>query len=258
MSYKSIIYEKKEAIASITLNRPDSGNAISTQLSRELAELCVSINSDEEVRVITITGTGEHFCLGTDPAELPSVIARAAKQSSSYPSIVKTILSIDRPVIAAINGDALGQGLELALACDLRIAVEIARFGLPQIASGYIPGDGGTQLLPRIIGRTKAMEIILLGETIDATLACEIGLVNKVVPLRELMPTVMEMATQLSSGAPLSLRYAKEAVCQGLDLTLEQGLHLEADLYHLLQTTEDRIEGIKAFQQRRTAKFKGK
>jgi enoyl-CoA hydratase/carnithine racemase len=248
MSYKSIIYEKKGFIASITLNLPDSGNAISTQLSQELAGLCASINSDEEVRVVTITGAGKHFCLGTELAE----------QNTEPHSVAKTILSIDRPAITAINGDALGQGLELALACDLRIAADTARFGLPQITSGSIPGDGGTQLLPRIIGRTKAMEIILLGEAIDATLACEIGLVNKVVPLRELMPTVMEMATKLSSGAALSLRYAKEAVCQGLDLTLDQGLRLEADLYHLLQTTEDRIEGITAFQQRRTPKFKGK
>jgi enoyl-CoA hydratase/carnithine racemase len=248
MSYRSIIYEKKEFIASITLNSPDSGNAISTRLSQELAGLCASINSDEEIRVITITGAGKHFCLGTELAE----------QKTEPHSVAKTILHIDRPVIAAINGDALGQGLELALACDLRIAADTSRFGLPQIASGSIPWDGGTQLLPRIVGRTKAMEIILLGEAIDATLACEIGLVNKVVPLRELMPTVMEMATKLSSGATLSLRYAKEAVCQGLDLTLDQGLHLEADLYHLLQTTEDRIEGIAAFQQRRTPKFKGK
>ena len=248
MSYKSIIYEKKEFIASIKLNRPDSGNAISTQLSQELAGLCASINSDEEIRVVTITGAGKHFCLGIELAE----------RNTEPHSVAKTILSIDRPVIATINGDALGQGLELALACDLRIAADTACFGLPQIASGSIPGDGGTQLLPRIIGRTKAMEIILLGEAIDATMAFEIGLVNKVVPLRELMPTVMEMATKLSSGAALSLRYAKEAVCQGLDLTLDQGLHLEADLYHLLQTTEDRIEGIKAFQQRRKPQFKGK
>ena len=250
MPYTTLAYEKRGFVASIALNLPDSGNAITTRLSQELAGLCASINSDEEIRVVTITGAGKHFCLGTDPAY--------KEQAIEPPSIAKTILNIDRPVIAAINGAALGQGLELALACDLRIAADTARCGLPQIASGSIPQDGGTQLLPRIIGRTKAMEIILLGEAIDATLACEIGLVSKVVPLRELMPTVMEMATQLSSRAPLSLRYAKEAVCQGLDLTLEQGLHLEADLYHLLQTTEDRIEGIKAFQQRRTPQFRGK
>lgn len=248
MSYKSIIYEKKEFIASITLNRPDSGNAISAQLSQELADVCAHIKSDEEMNVVIITGAGKHFCLGTDLTE----------QKTEPPSVAKTLLDIDRPVIAAINGDALGQGLELALACDIRIAADTAHFGLPQIASGHIPWDGGTQLLPRIVGRTKAMEMILLGEAIDATFACEIGLVNKVVPLRELMPTVMDIAKAMTARAPLSLRYAKEAVCQGLDLTLEQGLRLEADLYHLLQTTEDRVEGIKAFQERRTVKFQGK
>jgi enoyl-CoA hydratase len=248
MSYKSIIYEKKEFIASITLNRPDSGNAISAQLSHELADVCAHIKSDEEINVVIITGAGKHFCLGTELVE----------QKREPPSVAKMILDIARPVIAAINGDALGQGLELALACDIRIAVETAHFGLPQISSGSIPWDGATQLLPRIVGRTKAMEMILLGEAIDAKLACETGLVNKVIPLKELMPTVMEMAKAMTARAPLSLRYAKEAVCQGLDLTLEQALHLEADLYHLLQTTEDRIEGIKAFRERRTAKFKGK
>jgi enoyl-CoA hydratase/carnithine racemase len=250
MPYTTLAYEKRGFAAIIALNLPDSGNAITTRLSQELAGLCASINSDEEIRVVTITGAGKHFCLGTDLAY--------KEQEIEPPSIAKTILNIERPVIAAINGDALGQGLELALACDLRIAADTARFGLPQIASGSIPWDGGTQLLPRIIGRTKAMEIVLLGEAIDATQACEIGLVNKVVPLRELMPTVMEMAATITAKAPISLRYAKEAVCQGLDLTLEQGLHLEADLYHLLQTTEDRIEGIKAFQQRRTPQFRGK
>ena len=250
MTYNTLIYEKGEFVASITLNLPDSGNAITTRLSQELADLCASINSDEEISVVTITGAGKHFCLGTDLAY--------REQATEPPSIAKAILNIACPVIAAINGDALGQGLELALACDLRIAAETARLGLPQIASGSIPCNGGTQLLPRIVGRTKAMEIILLGEVIDAKQAYDIGLVNKVVPLGELMPTVMEMATQLSSRAPLSLKYAKEAIRQGLDLTLEQGLHLEADLYHLLQTTEDRIEGVKAFQQRRTPQFKGK
>lgn len=248
MSYKSIIYEKKESVGSITLNRPDSGNAISAQLSHELADVCAHIKSDEEICVVTITGAGEHFCLGTELAE----------QKTEPPFAAKTILNIERPVIAAINGDALGQGLELALACDLRIAADTARLGLHQIASGYIPGDGGTQLLPRIVGRTKAMEMILLGEAIDAPLAFEIGLVNNVVPLGELMPTVLEMTKAMTARAPLSLRYAKEAVCQGLNLTLEQALHLEADLYHLLQTTEDRIEGIKAFRERRTANFKAK
>lgn len=248
MSYKCIIYEGRESVGTIVLNRPDSGNAITSQLSRELHDLCALINGDEEIRVVIITGAGKQFCLGTEQGE----------QEKELPSVAKTVLHISRPVIAAINGDALGQGLELALACDLRIAADTARFGLPHIASGCIPWDGGTQLLPRIVGRTKAMEMILLGELIDAKLAYEIGLVNKVVPPGELTTAVTEIARAMCSKAPLSLRYAKEAVCQGLDLTLEQGMRLEADLYHLLQTTEDRIEGITAFRERRNPKFQGK
>ena len=157
-----------------------------------------------------------------------------------------------------INGDALGQGLELALACDLRIAAETAHFGFPQITSGFIPWDGGTQLLPRIIGRGKAIEMILTGETIGAPQAYEMGLINKVVSSKKLMPTVMETAQLISSKAPIALRHTKEAIRKGLELTLEQGLRLEADLYLLLQTTDDRIEGVKAFRERRQPQFKGK
>jgi len=250
MTYNALIYEKKGFVGSITLNLPDSGNAITTRLSEELADVCASINSDEAIRVVTIAGAGKHFCVGTDLAH--------REQETELPSIAKMIINIDRPVIAAINGDALGQGLELALACDLRIAVEIAHFGLPQIISGFIPWDGGTQLLPRIIGRGKAMEMILTGETIDAMQAYELGLVNKVVSPKELMPVAVETARIMSLSAPIALRHAKEAIHKGLELTLDQGLHLEADLYFLLQTTEDRTEGIKAFRERKTPQFKGK
>ncbi|MDY7018741.1 MAG: enoyl-CoA hydratase-related protein [Chloroflexota bacterium] len=244
--YRTIIYEKKGGVGYITLNHPDIGNALTAQLSHEFADAFAGITADEEVKVVIITGMGKHFCIGSDPTE-----------ESLHP-IVKTILNIDQPIIAAINGDALGQGLELALACDLRIAADTAHFGLPQIVSAFIPSDGGTQLLPRIIGRGGAMEMILTGETINATRAYEIGLVNKVVPSQELIPTVTEMANEIASRASISLKFAKEAICKGLDLTLEQGLHLEADLYALLQTTEDRVEGIKAFQERRKPQFKGR
>jgi len=245
MSYRTIVYEKKGFVGTITLNCPDSGNAVTAQLSHELADVCASITADEEVRAVIITGAGKHFCLGSSAEKSPA-------------QIVNAIINLDRIVIAAINGDVLGQGLELALACDLRVAADIAHFGLPQITSGVIPWDGGTQLLPRIIGRGPAMEMILTGETIDATRAYEIGLANKVVPLPELMSTAIEMANEIASRAPASLRFAKEAICKGLDLTLEQGLHLEFDLYSLLQTTNDRIEGITAFQERRAPEFKGK
>jgi len=182
----------------------------------------------------------------------------AKEQRIELLSVTSSILSINQPVIGAINGDALGQGLEMALACDIRIAAETARLGLSQIASGFIPWDGGTQLLPRIVGKTKAAELIFTGETLDARQACEIGLVGKVLPAKELMPTVMEIAQAMSLKAPIALRHTKEAVHKGLDLTLEQGLRLEADLYLLLQTTEDRVEGIKAFLERRQPQFKGR
>jgi Enoyl-CoA hydratase/carnithine racemase len=254
MIYNTLIYQKTEFVGNITLNRPADGNTIDAQLAAELADICVSIKADETIKIVTITGTGGKFCLGTSQSMLSSY----REQELELPSVTNTILDIDRPVIAAINGDVLGQGLELALACDLRIAADIAHFGLPQITLGLIPWGGGTQLLPRILGRGKAIEMILMGETIDALQAHEIGLVNKVVPSQELMPAVTKIANELASRASTSLRYAKEAVHKGLDLTLEQGLHLEADLYALLQTTEDRTEGIKAFLERRKPQFKGK
>jgi enoyl-CoA hydratase len=257
MIYKTLIYQKTEFVGNITLNRPADGNTINAQLAQEFADICANINQDETVRVVTITGAGEsYFCAGTDPTMLPSMAEE--KQQANLPSVAKSIFDVNQPVIAAINGDALGQGLELALACDLRIAAAAAHFGLPQITSGVIPWDGGTQLLPRIVGRGKAMEMILMGETIDATQAYEIGLVNKVIPSKKLTATGAEMAREISLRAPISLRYAKEAIHKGLELTLEQGLHLEADLYFLLQTTEDRTEGIKAFLARRQPQFKAK
>ena len=196
MTYNTLIYEKRGLVASITLNLPDSGNAITTQLALELADVCTSFNQDETVRVVTISGAGErHFCVGTDPSVLPSTAQE--EQQKDLLSVSKTISTITKPVIAMINGDALGQGLELALACDLRIAAETAHFGFPQITSGFIPWDGGTQLLPRIIGRGKAIEMILTGETIGAPQAYEMGLINKVVSSKKLMPTVMELAGKL-------------------------------------------------------------
>ena len=167
------------------------------------------------------------------------------------------IASINCPVIAAINGDALGQGLELALSCDIRIAADTARFGLPQVGQGILPGDGGTQRLARIVGRGKAMELLLTGNTIDASEALAIGLVNQVVAGGKLIAEVETMAAAVVSKGPLALRYAKEAVIKGLDLTLEQGLRLEADLYLLLHTTADRTEGIRAFLEKKRPQFKG-
>ena len=165
--------------------------------------------------------------------------------------------AVNCPVIAAVNGDCLGAGLELALSCDIRICSENARFGFPEVCYGLIPGGGGTQRLPRIVGKGKATEMILTGEPIDAGEAYRTGLVTKVMPADRLSDVAEEVAGTLISRAPIAVKYAKEAVNKGTDMTLEQGLRLEADLSFLLQTTEDRAEGIAAFLEKRTASFKG-
>jgi enoyl-CoA hydratase len=260
MLKSSLILQKNNHIAAITLNRPDSNNAINLQMGQEMDDICHRINQDNDIYVVTITGAGGVFCGG---GELEKAFHSGRKQSRSDEEILKkynvalSVASIEKPVIAAVNGDALGQGLELALACDIRIAAQKARFGFPEVATGLIPSDGGTQRLPRIIGKGKALELILTAEIIDAASALEIGLVTKVVPAESLNAEVDTLVKAIAAKAPVSLRYIKEAINKGLDLTLEQGLRLEADLYFLLHTTGDRTEGIKAFQQKRPAEFKG-
>ena len=255
MSYMSLVYQKVGAVGIITLNCPASENAIDLKLAAELGDVCSGISKDQGVKVVVITGTGERtFATGIDPHELS--LEFEDDQEAVWLSVAAQVSNLTCPVIAAINGDALGQGLELALACDLRIAVETARFAMFHVAFGLIPWDGATQRLPRLVGAAKAMEMLLTGQIIDATEACRIGLITKVVRREELMPLATEVGQKMASKASLALRYAKEAIIKGLDLTLEQGLHLEADLYALLQTTEDRIEGIRAFREKRPPQFK--
>lgn len=246
MSYETIICEKKGPIGFITLNRPRVGNAINAQMARELAEACRNINQDEEISAVILMAAGDSFCSGCEPGEW-EVAGDAPRE----------IASLERVVIAAIAGDALGEGLELALACDIRVASEGARFCLPHTAYGLIPGGGGTQRLPRLVGRGKALEMILTAEPIDAEEAFRTGLVNKVVPSEQLHQEVEELAKRITPKGPIALRYCKEAVNKGLDLSLEQGLRLEADLYFLIQTTQDRMEGIRSFLEKRSPQFKG-
>ena len=250
MPYATVIYTKDNHIAYLTLNRPEADNAINQQLAQELASICCQINRDNDVYVVIITGAGDKtFCSG---GELVS-----PESGSSY-GAATAIASLSQPVIAAINGDALGQGLELALSCDIRLASDKAKFGFPQVVEGLIPMDGGTQRLPRIVGKGKALELILTAETISAQEALEIGLVNKVIAKEELVAESEAVAKTLTTKGPIALRYAKEAINKGLDLTLEQGLHLEADLYFLLHTTADRTEGIRAFLEKRPPHFKSR
>ena len=260
MPYSTIVYTKREHTASITLNRPEVDNIINPQLAQELREVCREINQDDSIYVVTITGAGDRlFCGGS---ELEKSIqaggtSAALEDLGAQYNVATAIAGIDRPVIAAINGDALGQGLELALSCDIRIASDRAQFGFPQVTLGLIPMDGGTQRLPRIVGSGKALELVFTGETINAEEALEIGLVSKVVAQENLASEVEALSQSITSKAPIALRFIKEAVNKGLDLTLEQGLRLEADLYFLLHTTADRTEGIKAFLEKRTPRFKG-
>jgi len=257
MPHKTIIYRKEEQLVWLTLNRPLAGNIMNLELASELGDACREINQDEEVRAVIITGAGQTFCSGADLDELSSLTLGELSRTNPASLASRAVSAVNCPVIAAINGDALGAGLELALSCDIRVASENARFGFPETSYGLIPGGGGTQRLPRIVGKGKATEVILTAEPIDAAEAYRIGLVSKVVPGDKLAGEAGEIAKRLISRAPIAVRYAKEALNKGMDMTLDQGLRLEADLSFLLQSTEDRAEGIRAFLEKRTAHFKG-
>jgi len=248
MPYSTVIYTKKDHLAYLTLNRPEAGNSINLELSQELEDACRRINQDDAIYVVILSGAGDKAFCKSSQAEKPGAVYGAAS----------AVASIEKPVIAVINGDALGQGLELALSCDIRLASDKAKLGFPEVAGGLIPSDGGTQRLARLVGRGKALELILTAEAITAQEALEIGLANKVVLRKELSAETGALAKAIASKGPIALRFIKEAVNKGLDLTLEQGLRLEADLYFLLHTTADRTEGINAFIKKRTPKFKNK
>jgi enoyl-CoA hydratase/carnithine racemase len=230
------------AVIRLAAGRPGPG------LAADLAAICDELNFDTGIRAAVITGSGPAFCRD---------MAANRKAPANY-SLATPVASLTCPVIAAINGDAEGIGLELALACDIRIAAKTARFSFPGIQRGLIPSDGATQRLPRLVGRAKAMEMMLTSDAITATEALRIGLVSRVLPPKEILDTALAMGREMAGKAAMALRYCKEAVYKGLDMTLAQGLQLEGDLYFLLHTTQDRIEGITAFKEKRRPEFKGK
>ena len=258
--YKTLIYEKKENIGLLTINRPEKMNAISNELTSELRQFLDEVENDEELRVLIITGKGDKaFIAGADIKELVDRDARMGRRvSHERQEIFSRIENLQIPVIAAVNGYALGGGLELALACSIRICSERAQFGAPEVKLGIIPGDGGTQRLPRLIGLGRAMEMILTGDFIDAQEAFRIGLVNKVFPHEELMEKAMELAQKIASRPPLAVRYAKEAVNRSQEGDTASGFALESYLHALSCTTEDKKEGVSAFLEKRKGKFKGK
>ena len=255
----ALLYEKKDRIAFITLNRPEAFNSINPETWTELGEALVDYRDDSNVLCAIITGAGDRaFCAGADIREMLPFIKENKGKPELWMSTIMRGLELWKPVIAAVNGIAFGGGLELAMACDIRIASEKASFGQPEIKLGLIPGWGGTQRLPRAIPVARAAEMLFTGEPIDAREAYNLGLVNRVVPPEELMPTAVEWAEKLCSLGPLALRAAKEAMIKGLDMDLADGLQLEQKLFESLLETEDFEEGKKAFVEKRKADFKGK
>ena len=259
MSYDTLLYDLADGVATVTLNRPDVHNAMNDRMRRELVQCFGELVTNDDARVIVVTGAGERaFSAGADIREFvaPQVPTRFREHRKRV-DFREVMDRCPQPLIAAIRGYAFGGGLELALACDLRIAGDDARLGLTEIDLAIIPGGGGTQRLPRLVGRGRALHMILTGARIDAHEALRIGLVERVVPAAEVQSAARELATTLAAKAPVALRYAKEAVVKGLELPLADGLTIENDLATLLRTTEDRIEGAKAFLEKRKPRFSG-
>jgi len=255
----AVDYIKEGNIAVFTLNRPEALNAVDMESAEELSKALVDFRDDDGLWVGIITGTGvKAFSIGADVQKVLPELKRFAVRTNAGPLNFMRGLNLWKPMIAAINGAALGGGLEIALACDLRIASEKAIFGTPEVTLGLIPGWGGTQRLPRAIPLAEAAELLLTGKPISAQEAYRIGLVNKVVPFAELMPTAKQLAETICLRAPLAVRAAKQAMIQGMAVSLEEGLGLERKLNDLLVATDDFDEGCKAFIEKRPPVFRGK
>lgn len=255
----TVQYEKEEKIATITLNRPDVLNAINPELASELLKAWIDFSEDPDMVVLIVTGAGERaFCVGADIKDRNRTGQDPHVSGLWGPGLKMPMKGVElyKPVIAAINGYCLGGGLELALVCDIRIAAETARFGQPEIKRGIFPGMGATQRLPRFLPYNMAAEILFTGEHIDAHEAYRIGLVNRVVPLQDLMETTRSLAEKISENAPLALRAVKEALLRSYELPLEQGLRFEGLLRGIIGGTEDAREGMRAFVERRKPEFK--
>lgn len=250
-------FRKADHFAIIDMLGSVADSAEMVQLAGEISEIFGMLRFDEDIRVAILVAKGEGaFCVSKET--LAKISQAIGSGGGVFPSIAESISRMEVPVLAGVEGDAVGLGLEWILACDIRIASETSRFGLPQVKARVVPTEGGTQRLARLVGRGKASEMIFTGEWIDAQEALNIGLVNRIVPRGEVSKTVTELAKEMASKSPISTRYAKEAICKGMDLRLDQGLRLEADLYFLMHITRDRTEGIRAFQEKRKAHFEGR
>ncbi len=262
----TIRFEHEGAVAILTIDRPEVRNALDFKTSDELIEAWRNFSDDDGLRVAVLIGAGDKaFCAGADlrgVAEFYRSLTSAERlrRADREPGLggITRNLAVDKPIVAAINGHCLAGGLEIALACDLRVAADHATFGLPEVTRGIIPGAGGTQRLPRLIGPERALDLILTGRRIDAEEALRIGLVSVVVPFKELRATALALASRIAENAPLAVRAAKAAVWRGLDLPLEEGLRLEQLLAEPVRQSDDAREGPAAFFEKRKAEFKGR
>lgn len=256
----SIRFERRGHVAVVTIDRPEAMNAIDGPTRAALKEAYAEISASPDIRAVLLTGAGERaFCTGADLKKtMPSGVSMAVEEFGSGSDHLLAGFPADTPVVCAINGYALGGGLEIALMCDVRIACDTAQFGLPEVRIGSIPGSSGTQMLPRVVGRAHALRLILTGDRIDAAEALRIGLVTEVVEPAALQQRAFEIAERIAANAPLAVVAAKKLVSQALDLPIESGIALERYAFGLLRNTEDRVEGRTAFAEKRSPNYRGR
>ena len=257
---ENLLYEKKAGIAYVTLNRPKVLNALNQRTWEELRTVFQDARNDESVHGVIVTGSGDKaFIAGADISELARAAAFEAEQSSRFgQGVLDLIENLGKPVIAAINGFALGGGCETAMACTIRIAADTAKFGQPEVTLGLLPGGGGTQRLPRLVGKGRALHLILSGEMIGAQEAYRIGLVNEVVPAADLITRAEAILKKIASNAPIAIKFALEAANNGMETSQSEGSLLEASYFGLCAATEDKQEGTTAFLEKRTPRFQGR
>jgi enoyl-CoA hydratase/carnithine racemase len=259
LTLANVLYEKKNGIAYVTLNRPKVLNALNTPTWRDLRTAFEDARDNDTVRGVILTGAGDKaFIAGADISELAQAGAFQAEESSRFgQGVLELIENLGKPVVAAINGFALGGGCETAMACTIRIAVERAKFGQPEVKLGLLPGGGGTQRLPRLVGKGRALQLILSGEMIDAQEAYRIGLVNEVVSAANLMARAETILKQISANAPIAIKFALAATNKGLDTSQSEGFALEASYFGICAATDDKKEGTSAFLEKRAPQFHG-
>jgi len=260
LALANVLYEKKGSIAYVTVNRPKVLNALNTPTWTDLQAAFEDAKADASVHGVILTGAGDKaFIAGADISELANVDAYDAEESSRFgQGVLDLIENLGKPVIAAINGFALGGGCETAMACTIRIAAEHAKFGQPEVKLGLLPGGGGTQRLPRLVGKGRALQLILTGETISAQEAYRIGLVNEVVPAAGVIDRAETILKQIAGNAPIAVKFSLEAANKGLETSQSEGLALEASYFGICAATEDKKEGTSAFLEKRAPKFRGR